>query len=253
MPASWAPDELQVVVQQDAPNRLALMLYGSVARGSAHAESDVDLLELVTEEPAAYRFGRVNVTQYLPSHLQVLASQGSLFVLHLRADGIVVSDDFGILRHSLEAYSPPSDYHHVWDQLAFAAGILDPAASNIQDHVAGLARLGIYVLRTAIYLQTVERGEPDFDSERIASLSADEELQHALAIRRRLDTVQVPDVELLYRVLRRTLPACQGNSFPSVEAYMVAHADRGDLDPLFAAVLSGSGPIGYSALSLPPF
>lgn len=43
-------DYLTTLVQETDPNILALVLYGSVARGTANAESDVDILIMVADE-----------------------------------------------------------------------------------------------------------------------------------------------------------------------------------------------------------
>jgi predicted nucleotidyltransferase len=46
---------------------IAVMLYGSCARGTADQQSDVDILELVSRSPSPREVAGANVTQYLPS------------------------------------------------------------------------------------------------------------------------------------------------------------------------------------------
>src|SRR5438477_358219 len=69
---------------------LAVMLYGSRARGVSRPDSDVDVLQLVRDRPRSYSVGRANVAAYTPDHLAALAERGSLFVRHLRDDGVVL-------------------------------------------------------------------------------------------------------------------------------------------------------------------
>lgn len=247
-----ARDEVGAVIAQASPDRIALMLYGSYARGTADGDSDIDVLELVTKSPRSYKLGKANVTQYVPAHLHALGQQGSLFVLHLRMDGKVVLDTQFVLRNALNSYTPPVSYEHLWNQLSTAAGILDPSAQNFEDYVHGLARLGIYILRTAVYLRSIELGRPNFDVESLSAADADRGLRCALALRRR-DKFTLNDVVTLRHQIELVVPNVKSNELSTVEAYAVANSDRPDLSSLFSAVLSTSGQIEYSALTLPPF
>ena len=243
---------VQHVLDHGDRRRLSIMLYGSVARGTADSSSDVDVLELVESAPRSYKLGEANVTQYVPAHLHAMASQGSLFVLHLRQDGIILADDGGVLRRALDSYESPSSYTHVWDQLAVAAGVLDPSARNFADHLAGLGRLGIYILRTAAYLRSVEQGAPEFDVNRLVALLGDEEVGEGLAMRRQ-SAYSTADVAFLRVQIEKIVRGVPKNSLPTVEAYAVAHSGRQDLATLFAAVLIDGAQIDYSSLTLPPF
>lgn len=228
------------------------MLYGSVARGTADCDSDIDVLELVTGPAASYEVGKANVTQYEASHLRSLAEQGSLFVLHLRNDGVVLSDPGGVLRRTLNAYSQPSGYCHVRRQLRDASALLDPAAVDFDAHTSSLARLGIYLLRTSVYLRTAEAGQPAFDLGAIEWLNGEPDLQKALALRRK-KVFYRQDVEFLREQLGRSLGGVATNHFASIEALAVAQASRQDLLPLLGAVLQNNDGVDYSSLSLPPF
>jgi predicted nucleotidyltransferase len=68
---------------------LAVMVYGSVARGTDRPNSDLDVLQVRSDRQWLYRIGRVNVSAYTPEFLAKLAGTGSLFVLHLKLDGLV--------------------------------------------------------------------------------------------------------------------------------------------------------------------
>lgn len=243
--------EVAHILDQRRSSRLGLMLYGSVARGTARCGSDIDVLELVSGPAAAYEVGNANVTQYEVSHLRSLAEQGSLFLLHLRTDGLILSDPTGVLRRTLDAYVQPAGYGHVWRQVEDASAALDPAAVDFDKHVSSLARLGIYLLRTAVYVRTIEMGKPTFDLEAIDWLKTDLGLRDALLMRRSSSFAR-QHVELIREQLGSLLNTVKTNPYSSIEALAVAQATRQDLVPLFTSVLRGDDGVDYSALTLPP-
>lgn len=244
--------EVAHILGQRRPNRLGLMLYGSVARGTAGGGSDIDILELVTGSAATYEVGNANVTQYEVAHLRSLAEQGSLFLLHLRTDGLVLSDPTGLLERTLDAYVQPAKYSHIMKQVEDASAVLDPAAVDFDSYLPSLARLGIYLLRTVVYVKTVEGGKPTFDLGAIDMVKSDPDLRDALAMRRR-SSFERHHLVLIRRQLAALLKVVKQNPYSSVEALAVAQAHRTDLVPLFTAVLRGDVGVDYSALTLPPF
>src|SRR6266516_788528 len=99
----WGVDEASAGEVRSAltGESLAVMLYGSRARGRPRLDSDVDVLQLVPSRPGSYSVGRVNVAAYTPAHLMLLARRGSLFVRHLRDEGILLEDPKGVLARIL--------------------------------------------------------------------------------------------------------------------------------------------------------
>ncbi|GAA4347899.1 hypothetical protein GCM10023145_07540 [Angustibacter luteus] len=228
------------------------MLYGSVARGTQGDDSDIDVLELVSGDAATYQVGTINVTQYRPAHLRALAAQGSLFVLHLRTDGVVIEDRFGLLTRTLEAYERPLTYAPIWDQLATAAGVLDVSAHDVRGYLRGLGRLGVYIARTAAYLRSVEAGEVNFDIGLLSQQLDQPGLADAVALRRQA-TFSLSDIAKLRHEIERIVPNVPSGPIESVESYAIAHADHGELAMLMATVLTDEDELEYSALTLPPF
>jgi hypothetical protein len=233
-------------------SRIALMLYGSVARGTQGPSSDIDVLELVPSEASTYQVGSINVTQYVPAHLHALAAQGSLFVLHLRTDGVVLDDSFGVLQRTLDAYRQPTSYAAVWHQLATAAGVLDPSAVDARGYLRGLGRLGVYIVRTAAYLRGIEAGEVNFDVESLGEWLGQPGLADAVALRRQA-AFSLSDIARLRAEIDRIVPHVPSTPIESIETYAITHATQGELAMLMATVLADDDELEYSALTLPPF
>jgi Nucleotidyltransferase domain len=233
---------------------VAVMLYGSQARGTADSQSDVDLLQLVDHAPVPYSsVAGANVTQYLPAHLTAMAKSGSLFILHLRLEGQILSDPHGALRRCLDEYVPPSDYTTLARDLGVVAAALDTRASDVDRHLAALGRLGVFLLRTAAYVRCAERGRPTFEVGEVVRILADPALGDALELRRRSpETIGRADLDLLYAALGRYLPGTSPNVYGSVEALAVAVSGNRHAEVLMANVLTGHRAIEYTTLALPP-
>jgi hypothetical protein len=97
--------EQAVATIRALPAVLAICLVGSVARGDERPDSDVDLLiigplqatQIRREFPDALRCAAVSLICKTPGQLGQLASQGSLFLEHVRTEGQVVHDPLRIL------------------------------------------------------------------------------------------------------------------------------------------------------------
>lgn len=246
-----AQSAVKAALESRPEGSIAVMLYGSYARGSSEPESDIDVLELVAEAPAPYAVGVINVTQYTPAHLGAMAQRGSLFVLHLRTDGVAIADPSGVLWNALDQYRSPSSYTPIWQQLSIVAGAVNPAAPDAVRFAPGLSRLALYSLRTAVYLHAIEVGEPCFDVDVAAARLDIPGLAEVLKWRRRTD-FSIHELTVLSDFLSAVLPSRAPMERRSTAAYAVANSTSPDLAALFTTVL-GEGKIDYSALSVPPF
>jgi hypothetical protein len=154
-------------VQGDA---LAVMLYGSYARGDATAESDIDILQLSAVKGAHYNVGKLAVSRYTPDELTLMCRSGSLFALHLATEGRIILDNSGTLRAILASYTPPSDYSNLWQQLLAASQCLAVSEEEACTNIEGFVRLAIYLVRTAAILTHIEKkGFPTFSIRKLAT------------------------------------------------------------------------------------
>lgn len=244
------------VVAAVATPHLALMVYGSQARGSADPGSDVDVLAVVDRDAGAYTVGRVAVTAYTPAHLHAMAQGSSLFLLHLKAEGVVLEDPAGVLQRALAAYVPIEDFERQRQQIRAAAAALHVEPALFATHGQALARLGVYLLRTALYLDAAEEGRPHFDLNSIAAMSAHDEVVRACALRR-AKLFSADDLHLITRALHAVLGCAQISRLASAEDLQGHALALSTVLPqasaLLVNVLFGAGEVDYVGLALAPW
>ncbi len=94
----------------------AICIYGSVARKDQDDLSDKDVLILFdgsngyNKMKRKWADGGWSVASYTPKRLKKMANAGSLFVQHLKQEGLILEDTTGILNDILSAYEPKPDY-----------------------------------------------------------------------------------------------------------------------------------------------
>lgn len=224
---------------------LALLLYGSRARGAPRSDSDVDVLQLVSENPRTYSHGRVNVAAYTPDHLTLLARRGSLFVRHLRDEGLIIGDPVGSLAHILGAYEPPASYERLKREMALVLSI--PWATDAHEYEKGVLRAVCYASRTALYIKGAECGELTFDAKQASVNSGVPDLAHLLRV---APPTQAKEISRLgFRLLETSPPANIPMDLPSLALWSQ------DAHPmafrLLEAVVAGASEIKYTSMTLP--
>jgi hypothetical protein len=144
-------------------------LYGSRARGSADDASDTDLLVVgdVKRAPdvcATYPYPRICVSHYDWVEIEAMWSYGSLFLHHLKAEGITLDPPAaanGRLRRLLDDLPPFTRAAH--DLMTFKQAATE-ARSLLEDYGWHDLELKVMatVVRHAAILGSYCAGEPDY-------------------------------------------------------------------------------------------
>lgn len=111
-------------------SKIALCLFGSVARGTTDAASDKDLLvvcDKLSTIPDDVREGwrkeGWTLAHYTWQGIRRRAARGDLLLQHLKQEGLILEDQSGALRQILNNFSPRADY---FDEVKRASIILRP-------------------------------------------------------------------------------------------------------------------------------
>jgi Nucleotidyltransferase domain len=232
---------------------LAVMLYGSHARGTHDDASDIDVLQLVPSSPKPYSHDNINITAYTPAHIRQMAVGGSPFILHLLTEGRVLIDRTGVLQRALHSYRRPADYEHFKLELGHAAAALDVPAADIERYGNSLGRLGVYLVRTAAYIQCIEHGSIAFDLQAVAELLRMPCLDRVLQLRNKQTAFAADDFSLMIGCLDQLLPDVYPNAHGTL-ATLAVHlsANFPHAAALLGSVLAGGAELDYAAIALPP-
>lgn len=225
----------------------AVMLYGSQARGDARADSDVDVLQVVEDRARTYSVGEMNVSAYSAAHLRELASRGSLFVRHLRDEGVILSDSDRVLEQILSEYVEPASYCALRAELAVVVSAL--GLPGAEQSATGAAKTASFVVRSLLYAASAEADSFEFDVIRASAhigrpqigidlRSPDAVLQH-----------QLRHARWLLSRAGTHIPLAPGRTFE--EAVVWVGATNPSAATLLEAVLAGDAMADYTSLTLP--
>lgn len=155
-----------------APGVLGICVFGSVARGKADANSDIDLLvlgksdrmrpsELYSYLPDNLRQGSVSISYFTPRSLDEYLRNWSRFAAHLRQEGRVLHDNGGKLREALNREIPVSTEGEAARQLRRLRGLghADRFGMHFFFPLAQLYRIG----RTLTYDRLATHDILEFD------------------------------------------------------------------------------------------
>lgn len=136
---------------------LAIMLYGSSARGDSTSHSDVDILQVVPSRPGSATTGALSIVSYVPSQLERMAAEASLFAWHLRTEGRTIRDENRVLGTILAAHPGPN-IEATLERVRCLTAVLDLGSAEFERHQEGLRRVARFLLRTAVYARALQAG-----------------------------------------------------------------------------------------------
>lgn len=147
---------------------IALLLYGSCARGDQRSNSDVDVLQITESSGCSYSVGRASFSVYGKAHLRRMAEQGELFALHIITDGLII-DGVDVLQELRQAFNYPQNYEPLRNELVRIADLLDLSNEMYVEKWMQAERIAKYVLRTYLYSQFADERRPIFSMLKIAT------------------------------------------------------------------------------------
>jgi len=208
------------------------LLFGSHARGDGRPGSDIDVLQLA-RSPASYADGSLSVTVYRADDLRSMAARGSLFVLHLRTDGHLLTDMDHTLETILNAWQPPASYDRLREAVREASGALDISEADFRRNATGYFNLATFLSRTEIYARCASQGRPEFSVSLAAARCGASNMGRLLDDRRDAPRSWSRFVELR-RLMADDLNIPCANARGSLEA-LVVHLDA--TTPIGAALV----------------
>jgi len=154
---------------------LAVVLYGSHARGDADEHSDRDVFVAV-EDAAAHELSQLRsayaekysttfegLSLYTRKNVSVMAQRGSLFLWHLKLEGRVVEDPIGFMDSMFCSLAVYSDYDR---DIARYKQVLDDVDDSLATAGRSVTECDLHTLfvvaRNTAMLLTVRAGKPTF-------------------------------------------------------------------------------------------
>ncbi len=209
------PADLQAELQEKLAGTFdGILVYGSWARGDANDASDLDVLALNFNGLVPKAQGAVKLVLYQED--QLTKASGTLFGYHLVRDGRVLVERNAALSTILAAIQPPQPAE-VLDRIRSLTPVLDVGGRDEEQYIDGLTRVARYLLRSALYAEALDGGQPCFSVREIAERKGDPALAVILSSHATVHPRSTPDVlsNLRHR-LRELIGPLRRNKFKTL-------------------------------------
>jgi hypothetical protein len=156
---------------------VGIVLYGSFARGDEGPASDVDLVVVTAHRVHPPADGVLNFNSYSPDEL--VSASGSLFAYHLHRDGVSLHGADAVKELLRGAVVP--DAPTLLMRIQRLGAVLRVRPENVVEHLPSLVRVAKYLLRSAMYAQAIQAGEPSFSVGELAARASEPRLAQLLS------------------------------------------------------------------------
>jgi len=224
---------------------VAVILYGSYARGDYSDSSDIDLLAVEQTPRPTRAAGRVNVSTY--DLAQFATASHTLFGTHLARDGIVLHDSDRLITDQLVSFGN-IDLDRLWGRVRSLARLLSLPREEQHARLDGFVRHARYVLRTATYARALQAGPPCFSVAELAERFDDPDLRRLLSSHREVHGSPTTAVlRELHRRIEQLIGGIDPIGFDSLTDVIVAF-DETDLGDSAILILGNNDGSPYTVI-----
>ena len=208
------------VLRRLRPPYEAVMLFGSVARQMPSRESDRDVLQLVAEPRSSYKEGQLSVSVYSSAALEEMATQGNLFVLHLKLEGRIILIRVDCSRDVWVTTVKCRVMIHFSVSWRVCSNFLDVPHAEYVARPGPFNQMAVFILRSTLFAILAAKGHPLFAMERVAGAFGDPEILQVYSLKRLFEPRR-ESFEKAKGLIERYLKCRIRNPFGSYEALLL--------------------------------
>ena len=149
-----------------------------------------------------------------------MATQGNLFVLHLKLEGRIISDPRGLLARCLGYYREMQSYDPFLRELAGLSNFLDVPHAEYVARPGPFNQMAVFILRSTLFAILAAKGHPLFAMERVAGAFGNPEILQVYSLKRLFEPRR-ESFEKAKGLIERYLKCRIRNPFGSYEALLL--------------------------------